>query len=116
MSQSFKENWHGDNLSKRIDVPCRSLSAQLKEFLSRSGADHIDFFSLDVEGGELAVLQTFNFDVPVNRWVVEMDGRNPQKDEAVRQLLTKRGYARSHVKFTDRDEVWVLSQNGPALQ
>lgn len=110
MSDSFQAQWHhGDQL--QIDVPCRSLNTQLNEFLLRAGADHIDFFSLDVEGGELAVLQTFTFDVPVNSWVIEMDGHDPAKDEGVRQLLTERGYVRSHITyFSDRNEVWVMPQ------
>merc|ERR1712032_45476 len=53
---------------------------------------HVDLFSLDVEGAELAVLQTMDWQIPVCIWVVELDGQNQEKDEAVRQLLFEKGY------------------------
>lgn len=108
MSDTFKKHWHNGQ-QNTISVPCRSLSAQLKIFMDHSEADHIDFFSLDVEGGELAVLKTFNFDVPVHAFLVEMDGSDKQKDEDVRQLLKKNGYSRSRKgAFNNRNEVWVI--------
>jgi len=109
MAGSFKDSHHPKLHRKQIDVPCRSLSTQVEEFVNRTGADHIDFFSLDVEGGEFAVLQTFNFKVPVHCWVIEMDGHNVAKDEDVRQLLTKHGYVEYHVApSSPRNEFWVL--------
>lgn len=110
MGANFEDKWHS-GVQHKIQVPCRSLSTQLKEFVHNSGADHIDLFSLDVEGGELAVLQTFNFDVPVHHWLIEMDGRDIGKDQGVRELLTSHGYVRSHIgNFSGRNEVWVMSQ------
>merc|ERR1740120_682919 len=110
MSDAFHHHWHKGE-ETRIDVPCRSLSTQLKEFILHSGADHIDFFSLDVEGGELAVLRTFNFDVPVRHWVIELDGSDPEKDDGVRKLLSQHGYSKVDSNlhnFSDRNEVWVI--------
>lgn len=41
-----------------------------------------------MEGAELEVLQTFDFSVThINVIVVEQDNTQPEKDEAVRQLL-----------------------------
>lgn len=97
--------WEGG--SKKIEVPCRPLGAILKEFLHHANATHIDFFSLDVEGGEFSVLHTFDFDVPVNVWIIEMDGLNPDKDEQVRQLLQAKGYVKSDKAFEKKNEVWV---------
>lgn len=116
MSDGFRNQWHnGEHGEERvISVPCRTLNAILKEFLRRSGANHIDFFSLDVEGGEFQVLKTFDFEVPVKSWIIEMDGHDKEKDENVRQLLRKHGYIRSRVKdFSDRNEVWVIPQLEP---
>lgn len=107
MSNDFKNDWDAEKL-KTVRVPCRPLSALLKEYMAQSGADHIDFFSLDVEGGELAVLKTFDFEVPVNVWVIEMDGGNKEKDEAVRQLLREHDYVKSTKNFAARNEIWVL--------
>jgi len=99
---------HGKGYST-VTVPCRPLSTMVRDFLKKSGAAHIDFFSLDVEGGEFAVLSTFDFSVPVHVWVVEMDGTNPSKDESVRQLLMKHGYTQSKKDFAGKNnEVWVM--------
>jgi len=109
MSDQFKDHWHaGPRRGHTIEVPCRSLDVQLKEYIQRSGADHIDFFSLDVEGGELAVLQTFSFEVPVHCWIVELDGSDPEKDEGVRKIFRERKYVKSSKSFNSRNEVWVI--------
>ena len=51
------------------------------------------FFSLDVEGAELEVLQTLDFTAfHVSVLVIEQDGGNPGKDKALRQLLAARGF------------------------
>jgi hypothetical protein len=44
----------------------------LKNILRNVGATRIDLFSLDVEGSELKVLQTMDWDIPVHVWLVEM--------------------------------------------
>jgi FkbM family methyltransferase len=116
MSDSFRDEWHKGTHGKEniIAVPCRTLSAILQEFVHRSGANHVDFFSLDVEGGEFQVLKTFDFKVPVNSWIIEMDGNDKEKDESVRQLLKEHGYVRSRVKdFSDRNEIWVIPELDP---
>ena len=65
-------------------------------------------FFLQVEGAELTVLQTIDFAaVTFGVLMVEQDGKNPTKDEGVRQLLRAKGY--SYVTSTGafcRAEVW----------
>jgi hypothetical protein len=36
-----------------------------------------------VEGGELEALQTMNWNIPVDFWVIELNNTNPEKDRAV---------------------------------
>jgi FkbM family methyltransferase len=114
MPKEIHNQWHTGKWGKKdkmVTVPCRPLGTMVKDFLKKSGATHIDFFSLDVEGGEFSVLSTFDFDVPVHVWVVEMDGANPSKDESVRKTLMKHGYIQSNKTFAARNnEVWVMSQ------
>eukprot|EP00953_Heterococcus_sp_UTEX-ZZ885_P039399 20192-Heterococcus_DN1.PRE.7 len=76
MSKEFHKQWDQENGNKTVTVPCRPLSAMLKQH----GVTHIDFFSasfsmlavrcatvvlmvhsLDVEGAELTVLKTIDF-------------------------------------------------------
>ena len=75
-----------------VEVPCRPLSAMLEEY----GVTRINFFSLDVEGAELKVLETFNFDkVKIDVLMVEAEffeaqggvHANNAKIEAVRTLI-----------------------------
>ena len=79
-------HWYGTDVMPEDAevVPCVALGSILSTF----GVSHIDFFSLDVEGAELEVLQTLDLSaVHVNVIVIEQDGRNPAKDEAVRQKV-----------------------------
>ncbi len=57
------------------------------------GIHHINFFSLDVEGGELLVLQSIDFSaLSFDALCVEADGSNQEKDQGVRDILAANGY------------------------
>ena len=57
-------------------LECRRLDWVLEQF----GVTHVDFFSLDVEGGELQVLQTLDWSrITMDVIVVETDGKNKSK-------------------------------------
>ena len=81
--------YFGHRMTHNYTVPCRPISAMLE----LAGVRSIDLFSLDVEGGELLVLQTFDWSIPVRLWIVELDGSNPTREDAIRELLATRGYA-----------------------
>ena len=74
---------------KPVQVPCRPMRSMLKE----AGIQAIDFFILDVEGAELKVLETMDWDIPVKSFVVEM-GRGEQDDKVI-QLLNNHGYKKA---------------------
>lgn len=97
MTDEFLDYWHTGPSEHHVNVTCRPLGVMLEQLVNFTGSDHVDFFSLDVEGGELAVLQTNDWKVPVHLFLVEMDGHNETKDEAVRQLLYSHGYVKSSV-------------------
>ena len=87
MSEIHKNRWT-DDTSVVIDVPCVLLSDVLK----KNGIRHVDIFYLDVEGGELSVLNTFDWNIPIDMINVELDGKNKEKDESVRTMLRAHGY------------------------
>jgi FkbM family methyltransferase len=98
-----------------VEVPCMMLS----ELFQKNGIAHVDVFYLDVEGGELTVLETFDWSVPIDMFVVEMDFSNVQKGEAVRQLLRSHGYVtpfsmldacRSQLSKCMPSEIFVLRE------
>ena len=82
-----------------IQVKTRTLPAILDtQFLTE-----IDFISLDVEGGELAVLSTFPFDkYRVQAWTIE----NNTGDREIPTLMHQKGYDR--VEALGVDDVYVL--------
>ena len=92
MSAGFRERWHGSAVSLPITakaVPCLPLQA----ILEKVAVYHIDFFSLDVEGAELEVLQTLDFtSLHVDVICVEQDGSDPDKDDQIRVLLRATGF------------------------
>ena len=84
-----------------VRVPCRPMSHMLEEVGLRS----VDFLSLDVEGSELKVLQAA--DVHAFKLImVELDARNLEKDEAVRDLLRHGGFTFVQCGVGS-NEVWV---------
>lgn len=87
MSEFHIDRWT-DASTGVLEVACTILSDVFKN----NGIDHVDVFFLDVEGGELTVLKTFDWSVPIDMIVVEMDGSNPRKDESVRSVLREHGY------------------------
>ena len=90
--------WAGASAGDFPLVPCRPLSAMLALF----GVTHIDLWVLDMEGAELEAVRTFDFAaVTVDVMVVELDGGDEPKDEAVRQHLVAAGfdiYLKHHIR------------------
>lgn len=90
--------------SRTRRMPCRPLASLLHE----AGIRSVDFFSLDVEGSELTVLQTMDWAVPVSVLMVEQDGLNAAKDAAVRAMLTARGFRLAErVGLAGANEIWL---------
>ena len=88
MSDSYRKRWHPEvtDPSGLPEVSC----VPLNYLLHRYGIDEIDFWSLDVEGGELEVLKEFNFNkVRVNTMVVEMDRYSSEKNTQILALLAQ---------------------------
>ena len=79
----------------KLEIHC----GPLQHYLDKLGFHHIDFWSLDVEGSELKVLETVDFDrTHVDVIIVESENRMShlpsfqKKVEDVRALLRSRGY------------------------
>ena len=64
----------------------------LTEIIKSTPIKHIDLLSLDVEGHEYEVLQSWDFSVPIHIILIEMLGVNRKKDELCRVLLRNNGY------------------------
>lgn len=96
-SADFLDFWHGNN-TETTAVAC----VPLQHLIDASGVRDFDLFSLDVEGGELVVLETIDFHITnIHVILVELDGGNPKKDNAVRKLLTIHGFISAKDKYGD---------------
>ena len=82
---------HDASPNHTFSVPC----GPLQDWLTLLRFEAIDFFSLDVEGAELLVLETMDWTIPVRVFMIELDDSNPTKDAAVRTLLKSNGYCRA---------------------
>ena len=75
--------------------------------IQAAGVRVIHLLSLDVDGAELSVLKTFDWTVPIGVLLVELDGSNRDKDEAVRALLRSHGMRFAlRIGFRKYSEVW----------
>jgi FkbM family methyltransferase len=76
---------------REVRVAVRTLDSILEE----ARASRVDFVSIDVEGGELAVLRGFD----IGRWkpgVVIVETNAARRDPAIRRYFVTHGYAYHH--------------------
>ena len=79
---------------------------KLSEIVKLTNLTHIDLLSLDVEGHEYEVLQSWDFSVPIDVILLETLGFQPEKDELCRQILIAHNYT-FLTKFK-HNEIYVL--------
>jgi FkbM family methyltransferase len=87
MNDNFKLTYHKNSNDKYL-VKCMPM----KDIINDSGLKYIDLLTIDVEGCELVVLETFDFSIPVYVIVIELDGGNQEKDQKCRDILLKNGF------------------------
>lgn len=87
MSESFRQGWH-----KSVSQEYYVDGSPIQDILRKSNIEYIDFMSIDVEGGEQAVLETFDFNIPVYLICIELSGDDKQKDDMCRTILLKQGF------------------------
>jgi len=92
MPDSWVDHFSHDNKPKKVSVPCRPVGEMLKEMLKHTGANSIDFFSLDVEGNELMVLETMDWSVKVGLWFIEHSGGRTWSKEDLTKEMESHGY------------------------
>mmetsp|Transcript_5391 Transcript_5391/g.10278 ORF Transcript_5391/g.10278 Transcript_5391/m.10278 type:complete len:138 (-) Transcript_5391:15-428(-) len=78
-------------------ISCRPLQDILDDIVSK-GNDHnvliyLDFFSLDVEGAELDVLESIDWKrTSFGIVLIEADGSNQEKEKRILSLMDRTGY------------------------
>lgn len=99
-------NHIGNNIYQVKSIPISHLLKDLN-------IQRVDLFSIDVEGGELQVLETFDWNIPVYIVLIEQSKYVPEKDEICRVFLRERGFEldTSLVINSGCEEVWVNKNN-----
>lgn len=92
MSHSQKWKLNTENSYFAPSVPISDIIDMVSQKMPKRKIEKIDFFSIDVEGGELEVLQTFDWSIPCFIILIELDGQNENKDQMCRDLLIEKGY------------------------
>lgn len=89
--------------AETIQIECLTMN----DLLKKHGISKLDYFSLDIEGGELGILESIDFNsITINCLSVE----NNYSDPAIKRFLKKKGYRRvTKIKI---DEIYVLKK-GP---
>lgn len=72
------------DISKTIDVPCRPM----KDILEEANVKKVDFFSLDVEGAEMDILETIDWSIPISVFLIEVTSHREQ----IRQKMFSEGF------------------------
>jgi FkbM family methyltransferase len=104
---------HGDEHTKKsrnssgegYEVPC----APMKEMIAEAGVSHIDLMSIDVEGYELPLLRSIDFEaIPIRAVVIEVNHNAPNELKLIRELFHSKGFV-SHglCSWAYANEIWV---------
>lgn len=87
MAKTFIDGWHSKSSIRKVKT--KTLSNIFQE----KGIEYIDFFSLDVEGGELDVLKTIDWKkITIYLICIELDGDDKEKNNKCRQILIENGF------------------------
>lgn len=94
--------WNKSLLQNTIMIKPKTFTEIIKE----TKLSYIDFLSLDVEGHEYEVLQSWDFSIPIELILIETLGVQPEKDELCREILIKNGY--KFIQKYKHNEIFIL--------
>merc|ERR1711935_459260 len=104
-AKSFKDRWWGDLLIEQLPVvECLPMTALIEKNIGgdprvcdSNGRCFFDFFSLDVEGSEWAVLQSIDWSTTAFGVIVlEADENFLGRNEVIVSFLRSKGYLHLH--------------------
>ena len=80
----------------------------LTEIIKSTNIKEFDLLSLDVEGHEHEVLESWDFSIPISVILIEILGLNTDKDELCRQKLLSNNYI--FYRKCGPNEVYILNK------
>lgn len=105
MHSKHRQGWNLDQTHSTYTVK----SIPINKLLENLNIDRVDLFSIDVEGGELEVLNTFDWNIPVYIVLIEVAKHDLDKDEACREILRQNGFNFS--SDLGCNEIWINKNN-----
>lgn len=87
LTEAYVQTWELKQ-SRRYNV----MSAPFRAVMEVEKVAYIDFLSIDVQGAELLVLNSTNWDIPIGVICIELEAQHPADDEACRKLLREMGF------------------------
>ena len=99
MESSFKDFHHSQNSNYLVE------SLPIRDIIKKSKIEYIDLMSIDVEGGELVVLETMDWTIPIYIIIIELDNRNEKKDNQCRDLLKEKGF--TFDRILGSNDIWI---------
>lgn len=84
-------------------------SKPMKSVLKDVPISKVDLFSIDVEGGELSVLNTFDWNIHVRIILIEMTKYDPERNDKIRKLLDEKNFV--FANKVAANEVWINKED-----
>tara|TARA_Y100000389_G_scaffold124010_1_gene121364 strand:+ start:764 stop:1576 length:813 start_codon:yes stop_codon:yes gene_type:complete len=106
LSKPLKERYLSNNREYLVDT------IPMSQIIETTDLDYIDYFSIDVEGAELVILETMDWNIPVyvisielNEKINETEEKDRDKNQKCREILLKQGFI--FVTKVDINEFWI---------
>ena len=77
----------------------------ISKIINQSNISYIDIYFIDVEGAELMVLETTDWNIPIYLIIIELHNIDIEKDNKCRELLLKNGF--KFYASLCSNEIWV---------
>lgn len=100
MPQQQKDGW---NLNEKSTYLVKSKP--IRDVIKEVPIEKVDLFSIDVEGGEYDVLNTFDWNIHVRIILIEMSSYLPEKNEKCREFIKNKNFVFSE-KYRGSD-IWI---------
>ncbi|XP_013412926.1 uncharacterized protein LOC106175454 [Lingula anatina] len=96
-----------------IEGKSRIQCLPIRSLLATIGRNHVDYFTLDVEGAEIEILKSFPWQhVTVDVWTIEYAVHGggpdtPKREKAIREIFKNTGLYREGTILGSQDIVFV---------
>ena len=77
----------------------------MKDILSNSKFEYIDFMFIDVEGSELLLLESIDFNFPIFCIIIEAHSTEQEKNKIFGEFLKKHGF--TYKERQRGNEIWI---------